>query len=149
MDVDVFNYGNRFTLDAHLHTTPNAPVTLMIGLFNANLSHPSLCTKLHVIGIVNLAVGIAGPTGDFDIDIDPIAYNAAYIGTDMYFQTVSPDASQAAGGYWPVALSSGAKLTVPGDPQCPAVGRLWAPDPNATAATIGPVAGGIIVHTKQ
>ena len=51
--------------------------------------------------------------------------------------------------YWPLALSSGAKLTVPGDPQGPAVGRLWAPDPNATTATAGPVAGGIIAHTSQ
>jgi len=149
MDVDVFNYGNKFTLDAHLHTAPNSPVTLMIGLFNANLSHPALCAKLHVIGIVNIAVGIAGPTGDFDIDIDPITYNPAYIGADMYFQTVAPDTSQASGGYWPLALSSGAKLTVPGDPQGPAVGRLWAPDPNATTATAGPVAGGIIAHTSQ
>ena len=149
MDIDIFNFGSKFTLDAHLHTAPNQPVTLMIGLFNANLSHPSLCTKLHVLGVVNLGVGVAAGNGDFDIDIDPIAYNAAYIGQDLFFQTVAPDASQTAGGFMPVALSSAAKITVPEDPRPPAVGRLWAADPAATTALFGPVAGGIILHTNQ
>lgn len=149
MDIDIFNFGSKFTLDAHLHTAPNQPVTLMIGLFNANLTHPSLCSKLHVLGVVNMGVGIAGANGDFDIDIDPIAYNASYIGIDLYFQTAAPDVSQVAQGYWPIALSSAARVTVPEDPRPPATGRLWAADPNAATAQFGPVAGGIILHTKE
>ena len=116
LDIDVFNYGTKFTLDAHLHTAPNTPVTLAMGPFDANLSHPLLCTKLHVSVGVFTPVGVAGPTGDFDIDIDPITYTPSWIGQDLYFQTIAPDPSQP-GTVLPVALSSGAKVTIPGDPQ--------------------------------
>ena len=146
MDVDVWNYKTKFTLDAHLHITPNAPVSLLIGTFNANVITPVLCSTLHVVDGFALPVGVTGPTGDFDIDLDPLPYNSSWIGLDLVTQCIAPDATQTGGPVLPIALSSGAQLKIPPDPQPPAVGRIWALDPNAVAATVGPIPGGIVAH---
>jgi len=144
MNIDVFNYGNKFTLDAHLHSVPNAPVFFTIGFYNANLTHPQLCATVFAVPGIAFPVGPADANGDVDVDIDPIQYDPTWIGLDLYAQAAAPDGSQQG---IPVALSSGAKMTIPPDPRGPAVGHLWALDPGATMAAFGPLPGGVIVHT--
>ena len=149
MDIDIWNFGTKFTLDAHLHTKPSAPVFMMLGFNNANLSLPGYCARIFVnpaLGGIMFQVGISDPNGDMCIDLDPLPYHAALIGRDLYAQTVAPDASQPG---VPVILSSGAKMTVSGNPRGPAVGRSWAYDPAAATAAVGPDTGGIIILLDQ
>ncbi len=146
MDIDIWNHKAKFTLDAHLHTVANAPVAFTLGFFNANLSLPGFCTKIYALPGVSFLAGVADPNGDLDLSIDPIPYNPGLIGTDFYVQAAAPDPSQTG---VPIALSSGAVMTVPPDPRGPAIGRLWSKNPNASFATFGPIPGGIILHTTH
>ncbi len=146
MDIDIWNFGSKFTLDAHLHTAANAPVILNLGFFNAGLKPPGFCATIFALPGIALPVGMSNGIGDMDIDIDPIPYNPAIIGMDVYAQCVAPDASQPG---VPLALSSGAKMTIPTDPRGPAMGRLWSTDPAATRGANGPFAGGIVAQLGQ
>ncbi|MEM7199561.1 MAG: hypothetical protein AAF628_04805 [Planctomycetota bacterium] len=121
-----------------------APVILLVDGQDWAAPLPTLCTTLHAV-LASVPHGIADAAGHTSFGFT-MPYRPRLVGQDLYVQAVTPDASQSG---MPMALSNGLKVTVPSDPQDPVVGRVWALDPTASTATVGPLPGGIVLFTNH
>lgn len=139
------NDGNRFHWQSTTwYGTANAPVVLLVDSQDQALSVPSLCTTAHAIA-ASIPHGTSDSAGMSNFAFS-LLRNRALLGADLYAQAITADASQPG---TPIAISGGVKVTVPTDPPQPRLGRLWALDPTANTATVGPVPGGIILWTNH
>ncbi len=122
---------------------PGQPVVMLIDTQDLNLSWPGLCNPLHAL-LASYIQGTSSATGATSLTM-LIPHNSAATGQDVYVQAATPDAAQGLG----IGLSRGQKVNVPNDPNEPVLGRVWALNPNASIATVGPFPGGIILWNNH
>ncbi len=141
----VLNHGTKFELVATSAQGPlGMPHFLLLDAQDLALSLPALCNPLHALA-ATLPMGVSNPIGEASVQLN-FAHNPWLIGRDLYLQAAAPDLGRPG---IQVSLSSGVQVAVPPDPPTPAIGRVWALDPTAATATVGPVAGGIILYTNH
>lgn len=146
LDPAVLNYGNQFELEGEVSAGPiGVPVTTIISGQDANLTVPFLCAPVRALPGIMIPFGPTSGSGFASMPTIQLPYNAAWIGIDLYMQAVAPCMGCQSG----LALTRGVQLAIPEDPPTPAIGRVWALDPNAPVATYGPTPGGIIIYTNH
>ncbi|MBK8976136.1 MAG: hypothetical protein IPM29_09430 [Planctomycetes bacterium] len=87
----------------------SAPLTLLLGFLDPNLTIPGLCAALHSEGTVNAPIGTASATGALTAGF-PIPWSPLFSGVTLYSQVFGPDLSQAG---LPIALSNGRMSPLP------------------------------------
>lgn len=145
----LLNYGTNFEFRyASVNGPASQAVVLFLGTANANFSVPFLCNPLHAVTL-STPIGLADANGQFTLAPLNLGYNAALIGQKL----IAQEARLCPGCFTPpvldLSLSGGVEVLFPSDPLDPAVGRIWALDPNATTATQGPLPGGVIIYTNH
>lgn len=145
----LLNHGNQFEFQ---YSSINGPASQAVVLFldtaNQNLSVPFLCNPLHAVALTT-PIGVADAAGQFSMGALTIPHNPLLIGQKIVVQ----ETRLCPGCYSPsqldLSLSRGVDIDFPADPRDPAIGRVWALDPNAATATVGPLPGGIICYTNH
>lgn len=124
-----------------LRAPSSAPLTLLFGLNDPNLSIPSLCHALRSDALLQLPLGTSGATGSLSGIVFPLPYNQSWAGVNLFTQVLAPDASQAA---LPLALSNGRQSPLPltsGGPAPTAMRRTY-----STSSSSAPT--GVAVSTS-
>jgi hypothetical protein len=93
-----------------LRAPPSAPVVVLIGLSDPNLSIPGLCTALRTDAILSSTLGTASATGGLSGAQITVPWSDSFANGVLFSQVVSPDASQPGIG---VALSNGRQSPLP------------------------------------
>ena len=142
--VTILNDKTNFTWQASTsNAVPLAPAVMFIDVADLNLSLPGLCEPIHAL-LASYLQGTASATGSTSFTTT-FPHNSWMIGQSVVIQAMSPDAPKTLG----VSMSRGQTVTIPADPNEPVLGRVWALNPNASIATVGPFPGGIIIYTNH
>ena len=119
----VNNYATAFRITMNATNGPaNAPAALHLDVSNANLTLPSLCTTIYALPLVVLSLPNTNAGGDTTLLLDNLPFNAALVGTNLYFQAAALDAGIP---YVPAALTNGRHHTVPTTPVVPGCSRIY------------------------
>ncbi len=146
VSCSILNDGTTFAWSSSTSNgVTGSPVVLFIDPVQQSLVLPQLCTSLEAIA-ASMLHGVGSATGATSVTTT-FARHASMIGADLHMQAVTPDAGQPYAIQ--VALSRGIAVNVPADPVDPVIGRVWAYNPNAAIATVGPFPGGIILYTNH
>ena len=147
----VLNDGSLLSMQGTVFFGPAAsPVVLFVDGLDSALSVPSLlCGTLHVLPTISVPMGVTDGSGIVTMPTVPLGYKSTWLGLDLFAQAVAPCAGCGPAGGIDVALTDGVRMTLPQNPPAPAVGRVWALDPDAVTATVGPEPGGIILHMNH
>ncbi|MEM7204412.1 MAG: hypothetical protein AAF628_29400 [Planctomycetota bacterium] len=147
LSASVIHDGTRISTSAVVFgAPPGAPVGVMIDDRDHGLVLPSLCGTLHVLNGVVISFGPTSGTGFATSATIAVLAEPSMVGQRLVYQAFSPDPAQPKSQ---LALSRGFEVEVPAPPSRPALGRVWAYDPSATTATVGPLPGGIIMLTNH
>ncbi len=123
---------------------PAAAIYAFLDVANANLTVPGLCGVLRAYPTLVLPLGTASSGGSAgSVSLDGIPIVAGAIGGTFYMQAFAFDDSQSG---FQVAVSQGERLTVPGAPALPTVGRVHGYPVFGGNAVAGPFAGGVIAQ---
>ncbi|MEM7199546.1 MAG: hypothetical protein AAF628_04730 [Planctomycetota bacterium] len=150
VSLEMLNWGSKLSMNYGVsNNVAGAPAFGNLAGGPAAFPLPGLCAQLLVnpVGMLTLGLGITDGFGDVTATFDPLPYNPALIGAELYAQGMVLDVGQP--GSFKLAVTDQRKTAIPSDPPTTSGAKhFWALDPSATMAT-GSGDGGYVFFSNH